>query len=79
MTAIHRAADFVETAELAPRVPAVFRRCWHALQERRKGARLRAALCSLPDRNLRDIGIARDEIEYLSNDTDERVDMRRRP
>ena len=78
MTAI-RAADFVETAELAPRVPAL-RRCWHALQERRKRARLRAALYALPDRNLRDIGIARGEIEYLaSNGTDKRVDPRMHP
>ena len=80
MTAIHRAAEFVENAELAPRVLDFFRRCWSALQERRKRARLRAALYALPDRNLRDIGIARGEIEYLaSNGTDERVDLRRRP
>ena len=80
MTASHRAADFVETAELAPRFPALFRRCSHALQERRKRARLRAALYALPERNLRDIGISFSEIEYLAlSGTDERVDMRWRP
>ena len=79
MTTTNRAAEFVETAELAPRVPALFRRCWHALQKRRKRARLRAALYALPDRNLRDIGISWSDIEYLAlNGTDERVDPRRR-
>jgi len=78
MTTIHRAAEFVKTAELAPHVPPFIRRCWHALQERR--ARLRAALCALAERNLRDIGISFSEIEYLaSNGADERVDVRRRP
>jgi uncharacterized protein YjiS (DUF1127 family) len=79
MTTIHSAAEPVESAEFAPRVPAFMRRCWHALQERRKRARLRAALYALPDRNLRDIGITSSEIEYLAlNGTDERVDPRRR-
>jgi uncharacterized protein YjiS (DUF1127 family) len=78
MTTIHRAADFAETAELAPRVPGLIGRCWHALQERRKRARLRAALYALPDGNLRDIGISWSDIEYLAlNGTDERVDPRR--
>lgn len=80
MTTIHRVAEFVATAELAPHVPAFIRRCWHALQERRKRARLRAALYALPERNLRDIGISFSEIEYFAlNGTDERVDVRRRP
>jgi uncharacterized protein YjiS (DUF1127 family) len=79
MTAIHRAAEFVETAEVAPRVPAFFKRCWTALQERRRRARLRASLYALPDRALRDIGIAWSDIEYLAlNGTDERVDPRGR-
>ena len=80
MTTIHRAAEFVETAELAPHVPPFISRCWHALQERRKRARLRAALYALPERNLRDIGISFSDIEHLAlNGTDERVDVRRRP
>jgi uncharacterized protein YjiS (DUF1127 family) len=80
MTTIYNAAEFVETSEPAPRVPAFMRRCWHALQERHKRARLRAALYALPERNLRDIGISFSEIEYLAlNGTDERIDPRRRP
>lgn len=79
MTTIHRVAKVVETAEPAARVPAFIRRCWHALQERRKRDRLRAALYALPERNLRDIGISLSEIEYLAlHGTDERVDPRKR-
>ena len=63
-----------------PRVPVVLSRCWSALQERRKRARLRGALYALPDCDLRDIGISSSEIEYLAlNGTDERVDPRGRP
>jgi uncharacterized protein YjiS (DUF1127 family) len=77
MTTIHRTTEFAQIAELMPRVSAFFKRCWSALQERRKCARLRAALYALPDRHLRDIGIARGEIEYLAlNGSDERVDPR---
>jgi uncharacterized protein YjiS (DUF1127 family) len=78
MTTMHRTADLVAAADLTSHVSAFFRRCCHALQERRKRAGLRAALYALPDRNLRDIGIALSEIEYLAlNGTDERVDPRR--
>ena len=64
-------------AEPTLNISAFFKRCWSALQERRKRARLRAALYALPDRHLRDIGIAWSEIEYLAvNGTDERVDPR---
>ena len=77
MTTIHRIAEFAQTAELTPPLTAFFKRWWSALQERRKCARLRAALYALPDRQLRDIGIARGEIEYLAlNGSDERVDPR---
>jgi uncharacterized protein YjiS (DUF1127 family) len=80
MSMSHRTAEYVETAELAPHVPAFIRRCWHALQQRRKRTRLRAALYALPERNLRDIGISFSEIEYLAlYGADEREDPRRRP
>jgi uncharacterized protein YjiS (DUF1127 family) len=80
MTTIHRTAEFAQVARLMPRVSAFFKRCWNALQERRKCARLRAALYALPDHYLRDIGIARGDIEYLAlNGTDERIDPRRHP
>jgi uncharacterized protein YjiS (DUF1127 family) len=77
MTTVHRAAQFVETTERTLHVSAFVKRCWSALQERRKSEKLRAALYALPDRDLRDIGIARAEIEYLAvNGTDEQVDPR---
>jgi uncharacterized protein YjiS (DUF1127 family) len=65
---------------LAPPCSAFFKQCLRALQERRKRARLRTALHALPDRDLRDIGISRSEIEYLAlNGTDEHVDPRLHP
>jgi uncharacterized protein YjiS (DUF1127 family) len=80
MTTIHSAAEFVETAKLTTRAPALLRRSWHALQIRRKRARLRAALYALPERDLRDFGISFSEIEYLATiGTDERIDLCRRP
>jgi len=64
----------------AATVSALIKRCWSALQERRKRARLRTALYALPDRVLRDIGVSRSEIEYLArNGTDARIDPRGRP
>jgi len=72
MTTIDKTA---ESAELAPQVSPFLKRWWSALQQRRKCARLRAALHALPDRHLRDIGIAQGEIEYLAlNGTEERVE-----
>jgi uncharacterized protein YjiS (DUF1127 family) len=77
MTTIHGAAEYSQTAEFTSHVASFFTRCWNALQERRKRARLRAALYGLQDRELRDIGVARGEIEYLAlNGTDERIDPR---
>jgi uncharacterized protein YjiS (DUF1127 family) len=78
MAMIDKAVQISEVAEVTPHVSAYFKRCWTALQERRKRARLRAALYALSDRHLRDIGVAWSEIEYLAlNGTDERVDPRR--
>jgi uncharacterized protein YjiS (DUF1127 family) len=77
MTTIQRTAEFADIAERTPVATTFFKSCWTALQERRKRARLRTALYALPDRDLRDIGITRAEIEYLAvNGTDERVDPR---
>jgi uncharacterized protein YjiS (DUF1127 family) len=77
MTTIDRRAEFVQTARLTPRISAFCNRCRSALQERRNRARLRATLHVLPDRILRDIGVSREDIEYLArNGTDERVDPR---
>lgn len=79
MTTTHGTAEFAGTADLTSPVSGLFRRYWSALQQRRKQAKLRATLYGLPDRDLRDIGIAWSEIEHLAlNGTDERVDPRRR-
>ena len=43
------------------------RRCWDALQERRKREKVRAALYGLDGRDLKDIGIAHGEIEYVAS------------
>jgi uncharacterized protein YjiS (DUF1127 family) len=78
MATIHRTAEFADIAERTPLVTTFFKWAQTVLQERRKRAKLRAALYALPDRDLRDIGISRAEIEYLAlNGTDERVDPRR--
>ena len=49
------------------RVSSFFNRCWSAFQERRKRERLRADLSDLNDRELRDIGISRGEIDYAAS------------
>lgn len=51
-------------------VPGYIRRCWSALQERRKRAKVRADLYALSGRDLHDIGIAHGEIEYLAANPD---------
>jgi uncharacterized protein YjiS (DUF1127 family) len=40
---------------------------WNAFQEWRKRRKLLANLCDLSDRELRDIGITRSEIDYLAS------------
>jgi len=44
-----------------------FSRRWRAFQERRQRQRLRAALHYLSDRELMDMGITRDEIDYFAS------------
>jgi uncharacterized protein YjiS (DUF1127 family) len=51
-------------------IPGFIRRCWNALQERRKCAKVRAALYGLNDRDLHDIGIAHGDIEYVASNPD---------
>ncbi|WP_298368757.1 DUF1127 domain-containing protein [uncultured Bradyrhizobium sp.] len=40
---------------------------WDAFQERRERQKLRASLADLSDRELMDIGIARDQIDYVAS------------
>ena len=51
-------------------VPGFIRGCWNALQERRRRAKVRAALYGLSGRDLQDIGIAHGEIEYVASNPD---------
>ena len=51
-------------------VAGLIRRCWDALQERRKREKVRAALYGLNGRDLKDIGIAHGEIEYVASNPD---------
>ena len=52
-----------------------FTRLWAAFQERRKRARLHAALSDLSAAELQDIGITRGEIDYV----DSEIPIRSRP
>jgi uncharacterized protein YjiS (DUF1127 family) len=52
------------------RVPGFIRGCRIALQERRKRAKVRAALYGLNGRDLQDIGISHGEIEYVASNPD---------
>ena len=51
-------------------VPGFIRRCWSALQERRRREKVRAALYVLNDRDLHDIGIAHGDIEDVASNPD---------
>jgi uncharacterized protein YjiS (DUF1127 family) len=57
----------------------LFGKCRAALIERRERQRIRAMLLDLSDRELRDVGISRNEIEYLAlnRDIDSRHPVRR--
>ena len=71
MITSHRTAEFAYTGHLTPHVSAFFKRCWHAYQEWRRRQKLRATLYGLQDRDLKDIGVTRSEIEYIAlNGTD---------
>jgi len=52
------------------RFSGAFKEFWYAFQEWRKWERLRVDLCSLSDRELLDIGIARGEIDYVASNRD---------
>ena len=56
-----------QTAVSTRRVFSFFKRYWGAFQERRKRQRLRATLCDLSDRELKDIGTTRGEIDYVAS------------
>jgi uncharacterized protein YjiS (DUF1127 family) len=74
MSTTYGATGLRQTAASTRRVFSFFKRYWGAFQERRKRQRLRATLCHLSDRQLMDIGIARDQIDYVASNP--RIDPR---
>ena len=77
MATVRKVSDVPRAATVASYVGAFLIGCWITFQERRKRARLRAVLHGLSERDLKDVGIARSEIDYLSlNGTDLRTDPR---
>ena len=47
-------------------VPGLLKRYWRAFQERRQRHRLRVSLHDLSERQLMDIGLTREEIDYIT-------------
>jgi uncharacterized protein YjiS (DUF1127 family) len=67
MSTTYGATGLGQTAASRRRVSSSFKRYWRAFQERRKRERLRADLSCLNDLELKDIGIARGEIDYVAS------------
>lgn len=51
-------------------IPDYIRRCWNALQQRRRREKVRAALYGLTGRDLHDIGLSHGDIEYVASNPD---------
>jgi uncharacterized protein YjiS (DUF1127 family) len=66
MSTTNGATGLGQTA-LTWRASSFFKRFWGAFQEERKRQRLRATLCELSDRELKDIGTTRGEIDYVAS------------
>jgi uncharacterized protein YjiS (DUF1127 family) len=64
-----------QTITSTPRVFRFFKAYWVAYQERRKRESVRADLYDLNDRELRDIGLTRGEIDYVASNRS--IDPRR--
>ena len=54
------------TAASTRSVLGLLKRYWRAFQERRQRQRLRASLHDLSDRELKDIGVTREEIDHIA-------------
>ncbi|QOZ36855.1 DUF1127 domain-containing protein [Bradyrhizobium sp. CCBAU 53421] len=65
MSTIHATTGLDRTSRSTRHVASFVLKYWDAFQERRERQRLRASLADLSDRELTDIGIARDQIEYV--------------
>jgi uncharacterized protein YjiS (DUF1127 family) len=75
MTTSYATRQFGEHAASASHALVTFLgRHWSALKERRERARVRAILYGMPDRELKDLGLTRNEIEsVMVYDSGERV------
>jgi uncharacterized protein YjiS (DUF1127 family) len=67
MSTIDDATGFAQITTSTHRVSSLLRRYWDAFLEQRQSRRLRAALFSLGDRELTDIGTTRGEIDYVAS------------
>ena len=65
MSTIQDLTELQKTTALARSAYGFLKQCWDTFQEGRTRLRLRSALNDLTDFELRDIGIARDEIDYV--------------
>ena len=69
------ATELGQSIALTSHVIRLFKAYWDAFQETRKRERARADLDNLNDRELRDIGITRGEIDYVASNRS--IDPRR--
>jgi uncharacterized protein YjiS (DUF1127 family) len=67
MSTIYDAPGLRQTAVSIRRISCLLKGYWDAFQEQRERERLRAALYALNDRELQDIGIAYDQIDYVAS------------
>jgi uncharacterized protein YjiS (DUF1127 family) len=67
MSTTYGATGLGQTAVSTRHAPSFIKRYWDAFQERRKRQRLRTDLYDLTDWELKDIGIARGEIDYVAS------------
>ena len=69
MTATHMATELGQTTASASHVARFLKKYWSAFQERRERARVRAILYGMHDRELKDLGFTRSEIESVMVDS----------
>ena len=74
MTTTHGTAELRLTSVPTWHVFSFFKRCCSMLQGWHKRVRLRTALYGLQDRELKDIGVMRGEIEYLVSNGSDAID-----
>ena len=70
MSTIYSETGLGRAAASTQRVSSFFKKYWDAFQERRERQRLQTALCDLSDRELKDIGTTRGEIDYVASNRD---------